>query len=400
MRANQPTVLAEPHTLGLMLLAAFALMGAIILTPALNQVSSFFQVSREAADMTVTLFLLGYAVGQLIYGPLSNRYGRKNALFIGIAIATIGSLFSIVAEPLGSFYLLLLGRLLEAFGSSAGLVVSLTIINDFYVDPKQRKRKMTAIMLGFALVPGTAIFISGFIVQYLNWRYCFYFLLLYGLTLLIPTAYFPETLEKSDLHALKLKKIMTHYLNPLKKIRLVGFGICVGLANASVYLFGVNGPFIGIHLLHTTAASYGVLGVTPYLGGCISSILGIQLSHIRAIRFVQFAFFLQLIGALLMFFLFLIGQVSLLTLLLPMLFICAGQPLLGAGAVLLATNETHDKSNGSAVVTFEAIFIPTIMTFLLSLLNIQSPLVLPSFILLSLALMTITYFSCRLNKSL
>ena len=397
MRANHPTGKSEPHILGLMLLGAFALMAGLILTPALDKISSFFKVSQEVAEMTVTIFLLGYAAGQLIYGPLSNRYGRKNAVYIGIAIATLGSLFSILAAPIESFSLLLLGRLLEALGSSAGLVVSLTIINDFYKDQQQRKRKMTAIMLGFALVPGAAIFISGFIVQYLDWRYCFYFLLLYGLSLLISTAYFPETLEQPDPHALKIKKIIVNYLNLLKKIRLIGFSICVGLANAAVYLFGIKGPFIALHL-NIPTASYGVLGIIPYLGGCLSCLISTNLSHIKPIHFVRFGFLFQLIGAIMMFALFLIGEVTLITLLFPMLFVCAGQPLLGASALLLATNETHDKSNGSAVATFGAIFIPTLMTFLLALLNIKSAIVLPSLMLLSLALMFATYFSCRLTK--
>jgi DHA1 family bicyclomycin/chloramphenicol resistance-like MFS transporter len=397
MRANHPIGKKEPHIIGLMLLAAFALMGALILTPTLNKISSFFKVNQQAAEMTVSIFLLGYAAGQLVYGPLSNRYGRKKAVYIGIAIATLGSLFSILAAPIESFSLLLFGRFLEAIGSSAGLVVSMTIINDFYKDQKQRKRKMTALMLGFALVPGAAIFISGFIVQYLDWRYCFYFLLLYGLSLLISTAYFPETLIESDPHALKIKKIILNYFNQFKKIRLIGFGVCVGLANATVYLFGVKGPLIALHL-GMPAASYGTLGIIPYLGGCLSCLISTKLSHIKPIRFVQFGFLFQLIGTIMMLVFFFIHQVTLITLLFPMLFVCAGQPLLGASAMLLGTNESHDKSNGSAVVTFLAIFIPTIMTFLLALLNIKSPIVLPSLMLLSLALMLTTYFTCRLMK--
>lgn len=90
----------EPHLLSLMLLSAFAVMGAIILTPDLPKITSFFHISTGTSQLSVSIFLLGYAGGQLIYGPLANRYGRKPALYIGIVVATVGSLFSILSSPI------------------------------------------------------------------------------------------------------------------------------------------------------------------------------------------------------------------------------------------------------------------------------------------------------------
>ena len=86
-----------PNIISLMLLSAFAAMGAIIMTPALPAIADFFGRSVGTTQLAVTSFLLGYALGQLIYGPIANRHGRKIALYIGIAIATLGSLFSILS---------------------------------------------------------------------------------------------------------------------------------------------------------------------------------------------------------------------------------------------------------------------------------------------------------------
>src|SRR4029078_3396446 len=119
----------EPHIFILIIMCSFASMGAIIFTPALPEIGQFFHVAQGHSQLTISLFLLGYAIGQLIYGPLANRFGRKPAFFIGVFIATLGSLFSILSEPLQSFGLLIFGRVLEALGSSAGLVISFTIIN-------------------------------------------------------------------------------------------------------------------------------------------------------------------------------------------------------------------------------------------------------------------------------
>ena len=96
----------EPHIIALIVLSAFASMGALVMTPALPQISKYFAISIQQTQLTVTSFLFGYAVGQLIYGPIANRFGRKKALYIGIVIATIGSLFSILSSPTESFHLL------------------------------------------------------------------------------------------------------------------------------------------------------------------------------------------------------------------------------------------------------------------------------------------------------
>src|SRR3990167_8580547 len=172
----------KPHLLTLMFLSAFASMGAVLMMPALPEIASHFGIHTSTAQLAVTYFLLGYAVGQLIYGPLANRYGRKYAIYVGIVIATLGSIFSILSSPLNSFHLLVLGRFLEAAGSSAGLAVSVAMINDYYFEEDAR-RILGLLMLAFAIIPGIAIAIGGALVQFINWEACFYYLLIYGLLL-------------------------------------------------------------------------------------------------------------------------------------------------------------------------------------------------------------------------
>lgn len=397
MSYKPPGMTKEPHILSLMLLSAFAVMGAIILTPSLPEISSFFKVNTGLAQMTVTLFLLGYGGGQLIYGPIANRYGRKPALYLGIIIATIGSLFSIVSAPIESFNLLLLGRLLEALGASAGLVVSFTIINDFY--DKESRRITATIMLAFAVVPGVAVLLGGFIAQYLDWKSCFYFLLAYGLILIIPIWRLPETLLEPDHHALKTKKLFFNYLKECKNKILIGFAICSGLSSACIYVFGAEGPFIGIHLLNTPPATYGFLGLIPYVGTFIGSILVIKFSNFNAIRLIKFAFILELTASIIMFFLFLSDHITLLTLLGPMILLCMGHPIIAGTAISLAMKSAGDKSNGSAVMNFTTMSVAMLITFLLGMLHIASPMILPIMFFLSLTLMIATYFSCKLGKT-
>ena len=388
----------KPHVLSLMLLSAFAVMGALVLTPSLPNIAKFFDVTPGAAKMTVTLFLFGYAVGQLVYAPIANRFGRKPAFHFGILIATLGSIFSIIASPVESFDLLLLGRFLEALGASAGLVVAFTVVDDFYAENK--RKVMAIIMLAFAIVPGIAITVGGLIAQYLNWQYCFYFLLFYGLLLIIPVCRLPETLSKSDvdLHALKAKKLLRNYFTEFKNAKIIGFSICSGLSSGSLYAFGAQGPFIGIHLLNTPAAIYGFLALIPYIGTLIGSLVAMRLHYINPFHLLKLSFLCQVLAAIVMFLLFITHLISLWSLLAPMILLCFGHPIIAATANSMAMNSAKNKSNGSAITTFTAMSVAMFITLLLGVFHTNAPILLPAILFLSLGLMCSTYFLCRLER--
>ncbi|OGT39801.1 MAG: hypothetical protein A3E81_01360 [Gammaproteobacteria bacterium RIFCSPHIGHO2_12_FULL_36_30] len=380
----------EPKLISLMLLSAFAVMGAIIMTPALPKIADHFSKSVGVTQLAVTSFLLGYAIGQLIYGPLANRFGRKPALYVGIVIASLGSIFSILSSPTNSFSLLILGRFLEAIGSSAGLAVSFTIINDFYFE-KDARKITAALMLAFAIVPGVAIAAGGLLVQFLNWRACFYFLLLYGFFLLYYVSTLPETLQKKDMSATQSRAILHNYKEKFCNKKLIGFAMLSGFSSACVYVFGAEGPFIGIHILHVLPAIYGLLGLTPYIGTLLGSIIAMRIAELNPITILKSAFFIELFASLIMLILFLGHHVSLWTLLIPMGIFCIGHPIMSSTGISLSMQQNPDKANTSAVMNFAAMSMPVVMTLLLSEMHIGAPWILPVVMLIALMLMCATY---------
>jgi len=387
----------KPHIVTLMLLSAFAAMGAVLMTPALPKISSFFGVSMGLSQLTVTSFLLGYSAGQLLYGPLANRFGRKLALFVGIILATLGSLFSILASPIESFPLLITGRFLEAVGASGGLAVSYTIINDFY--PTDIVRRITGfIMIAFSVVPGAGIAIGGLLTQFIGWEACFYFLLIYGFLLVIPICRLPETLLERDRKALHFKNVVANYKRVFLNKHLVGYSLCSGFSSSGVYVFGAVGPFIGIYLLHFQPSTYGILGLLPFFGTFIGSLVIIRLSKINAQFVLKLAFFLELFSAVIMFILFLFNIISLITLFVPMAFFFMGHSLLSTTAISLAMRKTHDKANGAAVVNFSSMAMPVCMTFLLGIAHIKAAFFMPLIFLIALFLMASIYITMLKNS--
>jgi DHA1 family bicyclomycin/chloramphenicol resistance-like MFS transporter len=134
-------------------LISFASVNAVLFTPALPDITHFFAIKASLAQQTITWFLIGYALGQLVYSPMANRYGRKPALYVGIGLQIISSLACVLAGVLHVFWLLVIARFLQALGSGVGLKMSYTLLNDCY-EPKVAGQKISYLMLAFAITPG------------------------------------------------------------------------------------------------------------------------------------------------------------------------------------------------------------------------------------------------------
>lgn len=176
----------------LLFIVSFPSVLAVLYTPALPTIVQKMGISEAQAQATLSVFLIGYAIGVLPYGPLSNCFGRKKALYAGAWIALFGACLAIMATALSCFWMLILGRFITAFGCSAGLKIAFTIIGDLY-EKKEATKKTSAIILAFAIAPNLAIAIGGFLTQFFGWKSCFYFMSLYCCLILFLATRLPET---------------------------------------------------------------------------------------------------------------------------------------------------------------------------------------------------------------
>ena len=195
---------------------------------------------------------------------------------------------------------------------------------------------------------------------------------------------------KKDPHALKAKQLFVKYLHELKNIRLLGFAICSGLSSSCIYVFGAEGPFIGINLLHVKASNYGFLGLIPYIGTLVGSLVAMKYSKLNPYLLLKMAFAMEMTAAIIMFLFFHFGIINLYSLLGPMVLLCVGHPILAGTAISMAMQEAHDKSNGSAIMNFTTMSVP-VFTLILGLLHIGKAWVLPA--IFSLILMALFYSS-------
>ena len=158
--------------------------------PALASIGREFAASPAATQATLALFFLGFALGQLVYGPLADRYGRRRPLLAGLAIYVVASLGCALAS---SVSLLSAARLVQALGASAGAVISRAVVRDLF-EVVDAARIYSRLMLIVGIAPILAPLLGGQLLLFASWRAIFVVLALFGATsLLAVMRWLPET---------------------------------------------------------------------------------------------------------------------------------------------------------------------------------------------------------------
>ncbi len=367
----------EPSLFTLLLLVSYPSVGAVLFTPALPGIASFFQVSSAMAQLTVTLFLVGYAIGQLPYGPLSNKIGRKPALSIGLLVSIFGSLLCGLAGLLDLFWLLIIARIIAALGASVGLMMTFTIVSDYY-EPEMARKKLTYVIVAFAIAPGAAVAFGGFITQYLSWESTFYFQAVYGFLLWLLCLRLPETSTTLSPEPFNFTMVLESYLKRCRNLKLFLCGLIQGCCTSFVYIFAALAPFMVIHLLGLTPSEYGLVNLIPSVGMILGSVLSRLTSHrISAHRSILLGLLLILPSTIAMLTAFSYGIFNLWTLFVPYFFMNMGITLAYINCPAIGTGEAKNKPNASAVLAFLNILMCVITVFVLQMIPGQTPVLMP-----------------------
>lgn len=350
---------------------SIASVSAAIITPALPEIQSHFALSLGMVEWIISAFLIGYVVGQLIYGPLANQFGRLKALRIGLTINLLGIIICFMALLVDAYWLLIIGRLITALGAASGLACTFMLINE-WLPESQRKTAMSYSVLSFALGVGIAVMLGGLITEYWHWQGCFWFLLVHGLVMLWGTSVFSETLVTSKpIHPVT---IFRDYSAALSSSKLVVFSLVVGCCSAISYCFSAAGPQIAQDLLKLSAAQYGYWNGLNIVGMLLGGLLVKQLlarfsvNTVIAIGFIGIA-----LGISNLFIIWGIASQSALWFFLTTASLYLFSSLLFSGGSLVASNALTDKASASAMMSFVNMCFATLCVILMGYL-VTNPL--------------------------
>lgn len=233
-----------------------------ILVPAIPSLVVKFATDPGNVQLTVSLYLMGLAVAQLVFGPLSDRIGRRPAVLTGLALATAASTSAIFAGTITS---LVIWRFVQSLGASTGQTIGRAIIRDLYA------REQAASMIGLitsavVLMPMMAPLIGGILDTLFGWESIFVFsAALTGLVFVWAVLALPETRKISGVPAEG-----SRFVSDLRALaaspRFFGYALCAALGSAPFFSFLAGAPHVVVTMLQRTSAEYGLWFFLPSIG--------------------------------------------------------------------------------------------------------------------------------------
>ena len=266
-----------------------------MMLPALPNISSAFDIAvANRPQMVLSIFLVGFGVGQFVMGPLSDRFGRRPVLLGGMTVYCIASLLAI-ATP--SFETLLLARALQGLGTSATRVIATSIVRDCYAG-RRMASVMSLAMMVFIAVPVIAPAFGQAVLLLTQWRGIFIVLMLYGVVALIWSALrMPETLPVSQRRSLAIGEVFDAFRQTVTNRQTLGYALAAGGVVGSLFAFVFTSQqvFTDIYQLgHYFPLAFAAIAIGTAIAGFINSRLvgrlGMRvISHGALLGFVAIA---------------------------------------------------------------------------------------------------------------
>lgn len=242
-----------PIILGM--LAAFAPLSIDMYLPALPAMAAALGTDTASAQVTVAAYFLGMAGGQIIYGPVMDRYGRKPPLYFGVGLFVLASLACAAADSLGHMVWL---RVLQALGGCAGMVVSRAVVRDV-AHLRDPVRLMGRLMLVMGAAPMLAPFLGGLIADVAGWRAIFLFLAAFGALALALVAFvLPETLPPERRRRIPFTAVLADYGRLLTDSRLLRPALTSGFASGAMFAYIAGSPSVFIEVHHIPTSQFGL----------------------------------------------------------------------------------------------------------------------------------------------
>lgn len=222
------------------MLTAFAPFVTDMYLPSLPSMQIFFNTSISMVQMGLTFSMLGLACGQLIFGPLSDKYGRKKPLIISMFLFVISTLLCIFSPSIEFFISM---RLLQGIAASGGIVIARSIATDKFKS-KNLVKALAIVGAINGIAPVAAPVLGGMMLNTLGWQGIFMILLFIGLILLGCCAYFQESLSRQRRSSAHLSQIFEEFYAVLQNKKYLFFAFVQAFASAILFAYIASSPFI------------------------------------------------------------------------------------------------------------------------------------------------------------
>lgn len=317
--------------------------------PGFPAIALDLNTSIDQVQLSLTAYLVGIAVGQLLYGPLLDRFGRKRPLYVGLIIYILASIGCAFTE---SIHALIFMRFLQALGGCAGIVSAQALVRDLFPVSKTAQA-FALITLVISVSPMIAPTVGGYVTAHIGWQYVFAILAV--ITLLILTAsyfFLPKGRGADPTVSLKPKAVAKNFYAVIRNPQFLVYAVTGGIASAAPFAYIAGSPSVFMDIYGLTEQQYGwVFALLAF-----AMIGSTQLNHIILKKFtseqvIRFALFYQTFMGLLLVAGVYFEVFNVYTLIAMMFIFFAGQGITGPNATALSL-APFSKQAGSASALF------------------------------------------------
>jgi len=222
--------------------------------PGFSGIATDLHTTVAKVSMSLSSYFIGISAGQLLYGPLLDRFGRKKPLFIGLLVYILASLGCIYVADIDTFIFL---RFIQAIGSCAATVASVAMVRDLF-QVKDIPKVFSLLMLVLGLSPMLAPTIGGYVTEDFGWHIVFLILMCMGIAILIaaqlglPNSYKPDTSI-----SLRPKPIISNFMKVLKEPQFYTYAFTGSIAFSGLFTYVAASPIVFMDIYHVDAKTYG-----------------------------------------------------------------------------------------------------------------------------------------------
>ena len=237
-------------------LTAIAPMSIDMYLPAFPALEASFATDAAAVQRTLSVFFIGLSIGQLFYGPLSDRYGRRLPLLAGLGLYTVASAGCMLA---GSITQLMVWRGLQALGGCAGVVTARAVVRDVF-GAREAARVLSSLMLVMGVAPILAPLFGGWVLAHAGWRMLFGVLVTFGAITWIAVARgLPDTAPEARATSLTARSVAAAFGRVARHGRFRRFAFAGALAQCVLFAYIAGAPFLYMQVLGLSPAGFALM---------------------------------------------------------------------------------------------------------------------------------------------
>lgn len=237
-------------------LQAFAPLSIDMYLPSMPLLEKVFSATTAQVQITLVTFLIGFALGQALYGPITDRFGRKPPLYFSLTLFVLSSAACALSKSVNwlAFF-----RLLQAVGACGGAVVSRAMVRDLF-PPTELRKIFSMLVLVLGVSPLISPFIGGYLLVWFGWKSVFFTQASLGALMLIAMHFrLSESLAPENARPLHMDHVLSTYSQLLRDRTFLGASLVCGFSSAGMFAYIASAPFVFINIYKLPPQQFGWL---------------------------------------------------------------------------------------------------------------------------------------------